>query len=306
MPVRRLVRRRGTDRGRRARSGNAGPGQGARGHPERRRQGLLPPQGLSDRGRGAPGDRPPDARPVPGAQGPRAPRALRVAAPGDPRGGEEGDLRRRVRAARRRRDREAPRGPSPAPALGRHRRALDAPARPRDAGPDGRRDRAPRLEDLLLAQGVRRGGLLRGPRREGADVAQGGRARVRPAALLARRRRGLCGPEGLAPEAPGALLARRPRRRDPDPQGHPPDGDLRLRKEPLRQDDLDALEPAPLPPRHERRLRNRQPGADLPAGAARGRGRVAGGALDRRDRDGRGRVPRGPGRARCRASSRAS
>ena len=208
------------------------------------RQGLLPPEGLSDGRRGAPGDRPAPARPVPGAQGPRPPRAVRVAPPGHPRRGQEGDLRRRVRAARRQRDRKAPRGPPAPPARRRHRRGLDAAAGARDARPDGRRDRAPRLEGLRLAQDVRRDGVLRDPGGEGADVAQGGRARVRAAALLARRRRRLRRPEDLAAEAAGALLQGGPRRRDSDPQGPAPDGDLGLRQEPLRQDHLDALEPA--------------------------------------------------------------
>ncbi len=100
----------------------------------------------------------------------------------------------------------------------------------------------------------------------------------------------------MAAEAAGALLAGRARRRHPDPEGHPADGDLRLREEPLRQDDLHALEPAALPPRHERGLRDGQRGDDVPAGVARRRSRLARRSLDRRDRDGRRRVPGRPGR----------
>ncbi len=102
--------------------------------------------------------------------------------------------------------------------------------------------------------------------------------------------------KALAAEAAGALLEGCARRGHPDPQGHPPDGDLGLREEPVRQDDLDALEPAALPPRHERGLRNGQPRDDVSAGAAGGRGRLAGRALDRRDRDGRRRLPGRAGR----------
>ena len=119
--------------------GHAGPAQGPRGDPRGSGEGLLPAQGLSDRR--PPRDRAAPARPLPRPQGPGTPRPSRLAAPGDPGGGEEGDLRRRVRAAGRQRDPEDPRRP-PAPAAEPlDLRARHAPARARHARPDGRRDR---------------------------------------------------------------------------------------------------------------------------------------------------------------------
>ncbi len=47
-------------------------------------------------------------------------------------------------------------------------------------GLDRRRDRAPPLQDVRDSRGLRRGRLPRNPRREGADVAQGGGTGVRP------------------------------------------------------------------------------------------------------------------------------
>ena len=86
----------------------------------------------------------------------------RLVDPGRP---EEGDLRRRVRAARRQRD---PRSSSMATCgAGSPSRSASPPMRRLSLamrGPDGRRDRARRLESLLARQVLRRGRLPRGPR----------------------------------------------------------------------------------------------------------------------------------------------
>ena len=153
LPVRRLVGRRRARRRRRSGPGHAGPAAGPRSHPGRLREGLLPPEGLSDLARRPAGDRAAAARPLPGAQGPRPPRAARLAAACDPRGRQEGDLRRRVRAARRQRDLEDPRrAPAPAPLAS----TIDEPPMRRlvagDARPDGGRDRPPVVQGLRAAQ----------------------------------------------------------------------------------------------------------------------------------------------------------
>ncbi len=256
-------------------------------------------------GDGRPEDHPPHARPLPRPEGTRPARPLRLAATRDSGGRQEGDLRRRVRAARTTREISK--------ILEAHlRRRLgieieEAAMRRLALAMRGlTADEIGHLVSKVFARArrLRRARVSRGPRREGADVPQGGRARVRAAPLLARGHRRLRGPEDLAAEAAGALLEGRPGRRNPDPQGHPADGDLGLREEPLRQDDLDALEPAALPARHERGLRDGQRRDDVPPGAARRRGRLAGRALDRRDRDGRRRDTGRARTPRCRASSR--
>src|SRR6266540_1158026 len=99
--VRHLVPRGRSGGGRRAGARNAGPAACSRGHPPGLGEGLLSAQRLSDFARRAAGDRAAAARPLPRTQGSRATRPARLAAAGDPRGGEEGDLRRRVRAAGR-------------------------------------------------------------------------------------------------------------------------------------------------------------------------------------------------------------
>src|SRR5205085_1680627 len=83
-----------------------------------------------------------------------------------------------------------------------------------------------RLESLRLAPDLRRARVPRDPLREGADVEEGGGARVRPSPFLARRRRRILGAEDVAPEAAGALLEGRARCRHPDPQGDSSHGDL--------------------------------------------------------------------------------
>ena len=183
VPVRRLVGRRRARRRRRAGAGHAGPAEGARSDPRRRTgKGFYL---LKDF---------PTAREA----GPRScgacatstaalkdrGRHVLIVSPrlSIPEDAQEGDLRRRVRAARRRRDHADPRrAPAPAPRPDRIDDAADAPAGARDARPDGGRDRAPVSKVFAAAQDVRRGRLPRGPRREGADVAEGGRARVRAA-----------------------------------------------------------------------------------------------------------------------------
>ena len=169
--LRRLVGRRRSRRRRLPGRGHAGPGAGPRGDPRRAGQGLLHPQGLSDVGRGPARDRPPHARPLPGAEGPRPARPVRLAAPRDSRS-----------SSRRRSTSSSTSCPTTARSPGswtptcaaasawRSRKAAMRRLALADAGPDGRRDRPRRLQGLRRPQELRRGRVSRGPGREGADV----------------------------------------------------------------------------------------------------------------------------------------
>ena len=267
------------------------------GHSRGGGQGLLRPEGPRGRRGRTARDRPQAPRHLSRPQGPRSPRHPGIAPARHPRRREERGLRHRVRAAGRGRDRpDARRQPEAPPRHGRHFRGGFEASRTRAARPDCRRDRARPLEDVRGAAGLRRGGVPGDPRGEGADVPQGGGPRVRAPAGLALRCGRLRRPEGLAPQAPEALLSRCPGRGGSDPARDPPHGGLRLRKEPVREDDLDRVEPAALPPGHERDLRHRQPGGDVPEGAPVRRGGLTRRPLDRRDRDGGRGLPGRPGR----------
>ena len=197
------------------------PAEGARRDPPGVGEGLLPPQGFPVLVGLAARDHPAAPRPLPRAEGPRPARADPFAAAEHPRGPEEGDLRHRVRAARRSRDhahhrRERP----PPPRPGVDRRPGDEASRARDARADGGRDRPPARKGLRAAQDVRRVALSGGPRREGADVEEGGRARVRAAPVLPRGHRRLRDAEDVAAQAAVALFEGGAGRGHPDsPRG---------------------------------------------------------------------------------------
>ena len=142
-PVRDLVGRGRPRRGRRSRCPTPGtPSRPSNAILADAGQGLLPPEGLSDRAGRPAGDRPAPSGPVPGVEGPGPARLPRFAAAGIPEDAEEGDLRRRVRAAGRGRDHAHPRRADEADGRGSGcRRGQREENGPGAARPDGRRDR---------------------------------------------------------------------------------------------------------------------------------------------------------------------